>query len=174
MNSNHATSFDTNPADSNLRQQKFNSPPKVLAQSHQPFNTRKTCVLKKHGPGQKLLKSDFVTHVTMETRNYYPPNTKMLKIWRMCNTGPTSWGQDVRLVYYKGDRHLFACESYFVPEAYPGQEVDIRATLRTPKKSGRVTTYFRLCKQGRFFGPRIWCDIIVAEEGGELEEEASE
>merc|ERR1712113_1341230 len=52
--------------------------------------------------------------------------------------------------------------------AKPGQEVEISATIKTSTKPGRYCTYFRLQKNGRFFGPRVWVDIIVAGHGDKV------
>ena len=115
--------------------------------------------------GNWTFKAQFVKHVTMaETRATYRPNTTMVKTWRLRNTSPISWGCDVQLDYFKGNKQLFLSERYTVPDAQPGEEVDISATLRTPNVNGRVCTYFRLQKQGRWFGPRVWCDMLVTEQ----------
>ena len=47
-------------------------------------------------------------------------------------------------------------------DARPGQEVEISASIKTPSQPGRYCTYFRLQKNGKFFGPRVWVDIIVS------------
>lgn len=80
----------------------------------------------------------------------------------MRNSGELSWGDGVELVYFKGDSSLSLEHSYPVIDAKPGQEVEISATIRTPSEPGRYCTYFRLQKNGKFFGPRVWVDIIVS------------
>merc|ERR1712038_777342 len=76
--------------------------------------------------------------------------------------GELSWGDGVELVYFKGDSSLSLEHSYPVIDAKPGQEVEISATIKTPSTPGRYCTYFRLQKNGKFFGPRVWVDIIVS------------
>lgn len=44
----------------------------------------------------------------------------------------------------------------------PGQEAQFTALLRTPNRSGRVVSNWRLTtKDGLRFGHRLWCDIVV-------------
>ena len=80
----------------------------------------------------------------------------------MRNSGELSWGDNVELVYFKGDETLSLEGRYPVIDAQPGQEVEISATIKTPTNPGRYCTYFRLQKNGKFFGPRVWVDIIVS------------
>ena len=88
----------------------------------------------------------------------------------MRNVGLVEWGNDVELVYTKGHRELSLCERYPVINALPGQEVEVSVTLKTPATAGRVCAYFRLKKKDKFFGPRVWADIIVAVAGGDFQE----
>lgn len=81
----------------------------------------------------------------------------------MRNSGELSWGDDVELVYFKGDETLSLEQRYPVINAQPGQQVEISASIRTPTQPGRYCTYFRLQKNGKFFGPRVWVDIIVSQ-----------
>ena len=83
----------------------------------------------------------------------------------MRNAGDYEWGDNVELVYFKGDRSLSLEDRYPVINAAPGQEVEISASIRTPDEPGRYCTYFRLQKNGQFFGPRVWVDLIVRSNG---------
>ena len=80
----------------------------------------------------------------------------------MRNSGELSWGDNVELVYFKGDETLSLEDRYPVIDARPGQQVEISASIKTPSQPGRYCTYFRLQKNGKFFGPRVWVDIIVS------------
>ena len=59
------------------------------------------------------------------------------------------------------DAELSLHERYPVKSAVPGETVQLSALIQTPETPGRYCTYFRLQKHGKFFGPRVWCDIIV-------------
>ena len=90
----------------------------------------------------------------------------------MRNSGEFAWGDGVELAYFKGDAELSLHERYPVKAAVPGETVQLSALIKTPETPGRYCTYFRLQKHGKFFGPRVWCDIIV-EAGAESEVDAA-
>jgi hypothetical protein len=106
---------------------------------------------------------EFVKDVSISDRSHHKKNIVLNKTWRMRNSGELPWGDDVELVYFKGDASLTQKLRYPVMNALPGQEVDIDAVIQTPGECGRYCTYFRLQKNGKFFGPRVWCDIIVVD-----------
>jgi hypothetical protein len=106
---------------------------------------------------------EFVKDVTLPDRSHYPADKLLTKTWAMRNSGELPWGDDVELVYFKGDETLSLQSRYPVENARPGQEVLLSADIRTPSAPGRYCTYFRLQKNGKFFGPRVWVDIIVSD-----------
>lgn len=79
----------------------------------------------------------------------------------MKNVSEVEWGNDVELVYVKGDLALTLHKRYPVINAQPGQEVEVSVSLKTPATPGRMCAYFRLEKKGKLFGPRVWADVIV-------------
>jgi hypothetical protein len=113
------------------------------------------------------LTADFVCDVTLPGRTHYPLDTVLTKTWRLRNSGATEWGNDVELIFFKGNESL-ALEKYSVPNAWPGQEVDITAVVKTPNKPGRYCTYYRLQRNKEFFGPRLWVDIFAVEEESKM------
>eukprot|EP01083_Nonionella_stella_P149214 473623_1 len=104
---------------------------------------------------------EFLRDVTLPDRSHYAPNKTLTKTWAMRNSGDLAWGDNVELVYFKGDERLSVEHRYPVMNVCGGQEVEISATIKTPSQPGRYCTYFRLQKNGKFFGPRVWVDIIV-------------
>merc|ERR1719415_208069 len=108
---------------------------------------------------------EFVADVTLPDRSHYPASKLLTKTWAMRNSGNANWGDNVELVYFKGDRSLSLEDRYPVINAAPGQAVEISASIRTPEEPGRYCTYFRLQKNGQFFGPRVWVDLIVRSNG---------
>jgi len=138
------------------------SPPKSRAMSKQfVYKTEVTKnpvgVVKK----DTRLLVDFVRHVTLGNRQEYPPNKLLTKTWAMKNVSEVEWGNDVELVYVKGDLALTLHKRYPVINAQPGQEVEVSVSLKTPATPGRMCAYFRLEKKGKLFGPRVWADVIV-------------
>jgi len=117
---------------------------------------------RRKGQGNRHPSVEFVKDVTLPDRSHYPSNKVLTKTWAMKNSGDLPWGDDVQLVYFKGDETLCLDKRYPVMNAAPGQTVQMSATVRTPTEPGRYCTYFRLQKNGKFFGPRVWVDIIVS------------
>jgi hypothetical protein len=92
-----------------------------------------------------------------------------MKTWRIENHGIIPWPKGTKLVFLKGDREISAEPSFDVPCAKPGETVEVSAVITTPPLSkrnpnGRHTANFRLADDtGNNFGPRLWCDIVVAD-----------
>merc|ERR1712228_499029 len=114
----------------------------------------------------------FVRHVTLGSRQEYPPNKILTKTWVMRNSGLVEWGNNIHLCFTKGDVELCDDGVGRVPviNAQPGQEVEMSVTLNTGNTGGRMCAYFRLNASGKFFGPRLWADVIVAVSGGDFKE----
>jgi len=36
--------------------------------------------------------------------------------------------------------------------------------FKAPEEAGNYISYFRLISEGNFFGPKVWCNIVVKEE----------
>merc|ERR1719319_932245 len=108
--------------------------------------------------------ADFVCDVTLPDRTYYPTDTVLTKTWRMRNSGESAWGDGVSLVFFKGCESLTLEKRYPVKNARAGEEVEVSAVLKTPNKKGRYCSYYRLQRNGEFFGPRVWVDIFAVDE----------
>merc|ERR1711992_447875 len=129
---------------------------------YKPYNHKR----RGHNSSQNSRPSvEFVADVTLPDRSHYPASKLLTKTWAMRNSGNANWGDNVELVYFKGDRSLSLEDRYPVINAAPGQAVEISASIRTPEEPGRYCTYFRLQKNGQFFGPRVWVDLIVRSNG---------
>eukprot|EP01084_Bolivina_argentea_P225623 381225_1 len=108
--------------------------------------------------------ADFVQDVTLPDRTYYPTDTVLTKTWKMKNNGEHQWGNHVELVFFKGNESLTLEKRYPVINAKPGQEVEVSAAIKTPNKPGRYCSYYRLQRNGEYFGPRVWVDIFAVDE----------
>merc|ERR1719361_2279333 len=113
--------------------------------------------------GGKVM-ADFVCDVTLPDRTYYPTDTVLTKTWRVSNSGESAWGDGVSLVFFKGCESLTLEKRYPVKNARAGEEVTVSAVLKTPNKKGRYCSYYRLQRNGEFFGPRVWVDIFAVDE----------
>jgi len=113
---------------------------------------------------KKKVTAEFVTDVTLPDRTYYPLDTVLTKTWRMRNNGEYEWGDHVELVFFKGNESLSLEQRYQVVNASPGQAVEVSAVIKTPTKPGRYCSYYRLQRNGEYFGPRVWVDIFAVDE----------
>merc|ERR1712013_697376 len=118
--------------------------------------------------------ADFVCDVTLPDRTYYPTDTVLTKTWRMRNSGESAWGDGVSLVFFKGCESLTLEKRYPVKNARAGEEIEVSAVLKTPTKKGRYCSYYRLQRNGEFFGPRVWVDIFAVDEPNEPNEKKKE
>jgi len=117
------------------------------------------------------LKAEFVQHVNIPLRSKYLPEQKLLKKWCVRNVGSDDWDKRVMLEFTKGTESLPTKNSFPVPECPSGSLCELSAMILTPKKAGRYTSYFRLTREGTFFGPRIWVDVHVVATESELTED---
>lgn len=89
------------------------------------------------------------------------PLTPFTKIWRLENTGATTWGNDYQFVC-TGGQTMGAPHQIAVPLCQPGQSVDIAVTFTTPPAPGSYSSNWSLCDaQGRLFGQPVWTRILV-------------
>jgi len=62
---------------------------------------------------------------------------------------------------------------YPVPNAQPGEEVDVSAVIKTPLKSGLYSAVFQLKKNDSFFGSDLSVELFAIEENDEMIESKS-
>jgi next-to-BRCA1 protein 1 len=126
-------------------------------------------------------KAKFVKDESLPDRAVVLPSQTLVKTWKIQNTGTSEWPKGTKLIFFRGDRALATEEEFDVPVAKAGESVDVSAVIITPSLShralnGRHTAVFRLADEERTpFGPRLWCDVIVADvskpKGDELKAE---
>lgn len=113
---------------------------------------------------KKKLSSQFINDLTIPDKSFCPADTIMTKSWRVRNNGNVEWGDDVALCFLKGNESLVLEKRFPVPNAKPGEEVDVSAVIKTPSRPGFFITYFQLKKNDQFFGDRLWVEINAVEE----------
>ena len=110
----------------------------------------------------------------------FSPNFVFEQTWVLRNSGSVAWPAGSRVQFVSGDymghvdstnpagiRELVsASESTICYEPLaPGAEFPFTVLLRTPPRSGKVISYWRLTTKGGIeFGDRLWCDVNVYEE----------
>ncbi|KAK3901265.1 next to BRCA1 gene 1 protein [Staphylotrichum tortipilum] len=107
----------------------------------------------------------------------FGPDHVFEQTWFLRNTGTVPWPAGCSVKFVGGDYmgHLdsehpaatrdveYSYESTisYVP-ILPGEEFPFTVLLRTPRRSGRVVSNWRLTtKDGHKFGHRLWCDVVV-------------
>jgi hypothetical protein len=119
---------------------------------------------------KKTLRAQFIKDKTIPDESDCPANTVMTKKWCVRNNGNIEWGDNVELVFLKGDESLVLEKRFPAPNAKPGEEVDVSAVIKTPSNPGFFRTYFRLKKNDEFFGDELWVEINAVEENVEFSE----
>lgn len=125
---------------------------------------------------EKDLRAVFVRD-SVEDGTIMAPNHLFEQTWILRNEGTVAWppGCSVRFVGgdYMGrvDSNHPACISELVSASEstichvpldPGQEFSFTVLLRTPPRSGKVISYWRLTTSyGHKFGHRLWCEVNV-------------
>ncbi|PFH56334.1 hypothetical protein XA68_16708 [Ophiocordyceps unilateralis] len=125
---------------------------------------------------EKDLRAVFVRD-SVEDGTILAPNHVFEQTWILRNEGTVAWppGCSVKFVGgdYMGhvDSNHPACISELVSASEstvcyaplaPGQEFSFTVLLRTPPRSGKVISYWRLTTNyGHKFGHRLWCEVNV-------------
>lgn len=104
----------------------------------------------------------FVAHVTVSKDSSVQPGETFLKVWRVQNSGHSTWPEGCRLINVGGNSLGVAEEGVPVQSIAPGETVDISLALRAPAFPGRHVGYFRLVSpDGTRFGHRFWHHMLV-------------
>ncbi|KAK4138843.1 hypothetical protein BT67DRAFT_24660 [Trichocladium antarcticum] len=114
---------------------------------------------------------------TVSDGTVFRPDFVFEQTWVLRNTGTTAWPAGCSVKYVGGDYmgHLdathpattrdveYSCESTICyASIQPGEEFPFTVLLRTPHRSGRVLSNWRLtAEDGHKFGHRLWCDVVV-------------
>jgi hypothetical protein len=112
--------------------------------------------------------AEYVADVTVPDGTVFAPGESFEKVWRILNSGQTTWTTDYELVFIDGDL-LGAPASVPMPvEVKPGEKVDIHIQMTAPEAPGDYASYWELRNaQGKIFGlgptasEAIWVKISV-------------
>lgn len=110
--------------------------------------------------------ASFVADNNIPDGHVLPAGSFFVKSWKLINDGSVEWPAGTQLLFAGGDRMGTSETDELIAGngAKPGEVVDIQVELRAPAVAGRYASYWRLKdNEGRPFGHRIWCDVIVVE-----------
>ncbi|XP_060065611.1 next to BRCA1 gene 1 protein-like [Ylistrum balloti] len=100
--------------------------------------------------------------VTIPDETKVQPGTKLLKTWRMKNTGSRTWNDCTKLhLVYGSFPSLNSNEDVKVLPLAPGDEADISVELIAPEKPGKYQSHWKMTQSGKQFGHRLLCMICV-------------
>lgn len=115
-------------------------------------------------PSEQPASSDlmeFIQDISLLPGSVVQPGSSLQRVWRVRNTGTTTWGSGYQLVFVSGNQ-MGAPGAVNIPAASPGQEVNLSVNMVAPSSTGTHTGYWRLRNpQGTFFGPTLFVKINV-------------
>lgn len=103
----------------------------------------------------------FVEDVTVPDDTRLGVGSRFTKIWRVRNTGATTWGQGYRFSHL-GNANLASVFTINLPPAKPGEEVQIVLEMTVPPSPGvHKSTWQALTPDGKRFGQEIYVKLRV-------------
>lgn len=98
---------------------------------------------------------------TLSDYSVVAPGQAGQQIWRIRNTGSSTWGSGYKLVFREGDP-MGSPKSVTLPSAAPGQTIDIAVPFQTPSQERAYASRWQLQNpQGTYFGPSLWIKVKV-------------
>ncbi len=108
-------------------------------------------------------RAQLMEHETFKPGSEAKPGQRLLKSWRVRNSGTSTWENGYTLAHVEGDR-LSAPASVGVPRAVPLNTVRLSVPLVMPATPGRYRSVWKLRDpQGTTFGPQLIISIEVKE-----------
>ncbi|MCL4264143.1 MAG: chitosanase [Anaerolineae bacterium] len=103
----------------------------------------------------------YIADVTIPDDVQIEPGQQFVKTWRVQNSGSTTWGPGYDLVFVNGNA-MGSPTAVPLPNAAPGQQVDISINQTAPATAGKHFGDWRLRNaQGQFFGELVYLRILV-------------
>jgi len=137
------------------------APVKVEAVA-KPEAARKASVSEEK-PRVSAPQAEFVKDVTLLDHSEVVAGSVVRKVWAVKNTGAAAWPEGVSLVFIGGPLTPENADAKIVvPQAKPGEIVELAADIKIPVRNGRAYGNFRLSTAaGVRFGSQIWCDVTI-------------
>ncbi|PHH65553.1 hypothetical protein CDD81_1988 [Ophiocordyceps australis] len=141
-----------------------------------PKSEIKTALITRGPLVEPDLEADFIRD-SVRDGTIMPPNQDFEQTWVLRNSGEFEWPAGCRVRFVGGDymglvdsaRPASMSELALASESsvcqttiQPGEEYSFTCRLRTPARSGKIVSYWRLTTEsGLKFGHRLWCEVIV-------------
>lgn len=99
--------------------------------------------------------------VTIVDGSIMKPGERFRKTWRIRNAGTTTWSTGYTMAFFDHNR-MDAVQSIPLPQATPGQVVEVSVDLTAPQQTGLVrSTWMQRNAQGQFFPHAMYAEIDV-------------
>lgn len=107
----------------------------------------------------------FISDVTLPDGTVVSPDQALTKIWRVRNTGTSTWDSGYQLVFTGGEQ-MGAPTAVDVPgPVSPGAEVDLSVPMTAPSAPGTHRGDWRLRNaQGVSFGEGLWVIVQISDD----------
>ena len=115
------------------------------------------------GPVPEFSEATFVVDVTVPDGMAVQPGQRLIKTWRVRNTGTTMWDARTKLVFVQGER-MDGPDAVSLPTVpvQPGQVVDLSARLTAPVQPGGYRSVWQLRgPDGQTFPNALSANIVV-------------
>jgi hypothetical protein len=117
----------------------------------------------------KKPKMKFVQHVNYVEGEKVCPGQVMEKIWRVKNIGNEEWPSECKAGFLKGD---LPGNGYEFGPVFPGETVDVIASIEIPMTEGRYTGVWRLfTPDGVSFGDKLYIVVQSFIDEGDINQE---
>ena len=110
------------------------------------------------GPPPPVDDAAFVADVTIPDGTEVVAGTTFVKIWRLRNSGTSSWSDGYTLEHVDGP--AFGASAVAIAAAAPGDEVEVALTM-TAAGEGTQRSSWQVARDGAGFGQVVWTEVVV-------------
>jgi len=104
----------------------------------------------------------FVSDITIPDGQIVPPGSKFVKIWRIKNTGTTTWSPNYKIRLWAGNSYGAPKSALLGQEVKPNMEVDISIEFSAPLQNGEYISHWILSDENEAnFGTTFYCNFVV-------------
>ena len=112
--------------------------------------------------------AEFVADISIPDGTLVESGQMIEKSWRVRNNGTSAWVPGYALVFVS-HLQMDGPDSVVLPQALPGEEVEVRVTLIAPEESGLHRSSWRSRNaNGQLFGDILFAEIRVAEQDDDV------
>jgi hypothetical protein len=147
------------PTDTPAPTQTATAPP---TSTSRPIATRQPTATYTPEPEACTNDNEFIADVTIPDGSEVEPGQRLVKTWRVGNTGNCTWTVDYQFTFDSGESMATTERVKLTQEVKPGDVVDISVELTSPTEPGiHRSTWQMQTPDGTMFGRRFFTEISV-------------